>query len=262
MTETSRTKTAVTGFAYTDGYTPIERYGDLLVKRDDLYMAAGAPGGKARTCWTLSRGATGLITASSRASPQLGIVARIANYLGIPCRAHMPEGDSTPEMDEAREFGAQIVQHKAGYNTVIIARARQDASDRGWREIPFGMECQAAVDATSRQVPRELPADVKRIVVPVGSAMSLAGILWGLRQRIPVLGISVGAEPRKRLDKWAPPMWTSLVDLVTPGVDYHHGISTTLHGIKLDPIYEAKCAKFLRPGDLFWIVGIRGILRK
>lgn len=30
-----------------------------------------------------------------------------------------------------------------------------------------------------------------------------------------------------------------------------------LGGVRLDPIYEAKCVPFLLPGDLFWCVGIR-----
>ena len=31
-----------------------------------------------------------------------------------------------------------------------------------------------------------------------------------------------------------------------------------LGGLALDPYYEAKCVPYLRPGDLFWVVGRRG----
>lgn len=250
------------GFAHLGGLTPIEVRGGLFIKRDDLYLAAGAPGGKARSCWHLAQGAPGLVTASSRQSPQIGIVARVAAELDIPCRAHMPTGPDTPEMVEARALGAEIVAHRPGYNSVIVARARADALQRGWREIPFGMECQEAVNQTKGQVANLPFGSIARIVVPVGSGMSLAGILWGLSElgcSVPVMGIMVGADPTKRLDRWAPPLWPSLARLSNAGVDYHaHAAETSFHGLALDPVYEAKCLPHLQPGDLFWLVGIRG----
>jgi 1-aminocyclopropane-1-carboxylate deaminase/D-cysteine desulfhydrase-like pyridoxal-dependent ACC family enzyme len=232
----------------------------VWIKRDDLFEVAGVRGGKVRSCWRLSQGATGLVTAGSRASPQVNIVAHIARALGIPCRVHTPQGELSPEVKAARDCGAEVVQHRAGHNSVIIARARSDAQARGWREIPFGMECTEAVEETAGQV-ASLPRDAKRIVVPVGSGMSLAGILWGLVDagwQVPVLGVVVGASPIKRLDRYAPMGWRDLVQLVPAGVDYHHHVSPhTLGPVVLDPIYEAKCLRFLQPGDLLWAVGIR-----
>jgi 1-aminocyclopropane-1-carboxylate deaminase/D-cysteine desulfhydrase-like pyridoxal-dependent ACC family enzyme len=239
--------------------TPIEPRGAYWLKRDDLWRVAGVPGGKARTCWALAQGATGLVTAGSRASPQVNIVAQIALRLGVPCRAHTPTGKLSSEVQAAKDAGAEIIQHGAGYNSVIVSRAKADAAATGYREIPFGMECQEAVTQTRRQV-RAIPAAVKRIVVPVGSGMSLAGILHGLRDAdidLPVLGVVVGAEPYKRLDAYAPLFWRTLVDLVPAGVDYHKAIDADVGGVKLDPHYEAKCVRHMLPGDMLWIVGIR-----
>ena len=251
-------------FAYQDEPTPIERHGSLWMKRDDLYRAAGAPGGKARTCWHLAQGAAALVTASSRASPQMGIVARIARHMQIPCRVHMPSGEVTPEMQEAIEMGAELVQHKAGYNIVIVARCREDAARSGYREIPFGMECEEAVKATASQVVTLPIGEFERIVMVVGSGMSLAGVLWGLNTlgaRVPVLGVRVGADPIKRLDRYAPPMGPSTVTLRQSRLDYHtQATMRVVDGVQLDPVYEAKCIPELRDGDLFWIVGIRGFL--
>lgn len=244
---------------FTPDVTPIERHGDVYLKRDDLWCIAGVPGGKVRTCWALAQGAGGLVTAGSRASPQVNIVAHVAQRLGIPCRAHTPSGDLSAEVQAAELAGAEIVQHDAGRNTVIVARAREDAEERGWTEIPFGMECEEAINQTRRQV-QELPADVGRIVVPVGSGMSLAGVLWGMvDQEIdrPVIGVVVGADPVKRLDKYGPPDWRDRVELVPAGADYHDDVDATIGGVRLDPHYEAKCAEFLEPGDLLWIVGVR-----
>jgi hypothetical protein len=240
--------------------TPVERRGDVWVKRDDLFAVAGVRGGKVRSCWHLSQGAPGLVTAGSRASPQVNIVAHIAKRLGIPCRVHTPTGDLSPEVREAKSLGAEVIQHKAGYNNVIIARAREDAARLGWRDIPFGMECHEAVRQTQGQVDN-IPDDAKRLVVPVGSGMSLAGILTGLcriGRSLPVLGVIVGADPRKRLARYAPAGWRKMVTLVPSGLDYHdEAPRQSIAGLSLDPIYEAKCIPFLEPGDVLWVVGIR-----
>jgi hypothetical protein len=245
--------------------TPVEEHelpggGRVWLKRDDLFEVAGVRGGKVRTCWRLAEGAAGLVTAGSRSSPQANIVAQIARELGLPCQLHMPAGESTPEQEAARAAGADIVGHRPGHNSVIIARAREAAALHGWREVPFGMECEEAVEATAAQV-GNLPREVARLVVPVGSGMSLAGILHGLRRAgsaMPVLGVVVGADPAKRLERWAPEGWQEQVRLVRSGSDYHTpAVATNLDGVELDAHYEAKAAEHLQPGDLLWVVGIR-----
>lgn len=250
-----------------DDLTPVEEHGGHRVKRDDTFRVGDSAGGKVRTCLTLASrpGVCGLVTAGSRQSPQVNIVATIARMLGLPCRVHVPEakGPLTPELAAAQDAGAEIVQHSPGYNTVIIARAREDAAERGWTEIPFGMECPEAVEATASQV-ANIPGDIRRVVVPVGSGMSLAGILAGLERAgqvgVPVLGVVVGADPAERLDAYAPG-WRDRVTLVHSELDYHdHAPVTRLGGLDLDPVYEAKCLPFLEDGDLLWVVGRRGSL--
>ena len=240
--------------------TPVEKYGNIFVKRDDLFTVAGVRGGKARTCLFLAQGATGLVTAGARSSPQINIVAHIAQHLGIPARCHAPEGELPAELIDAQSCGCEIIQHKAGHNSVIVARAREDAKARGWKEIPFGMECKEAIEHTRAQV-RNLPSDVRRIVMPVGSGMSLAGVLWGLQdigRAIPVVGVVVGASPLERLDTYAPSDWRQRVTLVESGSDYREAAAATFNGILLDPYYEAKAVhQGMVGGDLFWIVGVR-----
>ena len=221
--------------------TRIERHGDLYLKRDDTFEIAGVQGGKVRVCWELARHATGLVTAGSRQSPQVNIVAQIARHLDVPCRVHTPTGALSPELLDAQEAGAEVVQHVAGYNSVIIRRARDDAQAKGWTLIPFGMECGLAAMLTSRQV-KDIPPQVKRIVVPVGSGMSLAGILWGLTRRgpdIPVLGIMVGADPTERLTKYAPGwrLTEPRLTLIHAPQNYHKNVVGEIDGIILDPVY-------------------------
>lgn len=244
-----------------DALTPVQRYGDIYAKRDDLYQAAGVYGGKVRTCWALSRRAKGLVTAGSRHSPQAEIVAHVAMYKGVPCRIHVPSGPSTPILVEAVVCGAELVVARPGHNSVIIKRAREDARARGWTLIPFGMECNTAVTMTAAQV-RNIPSDAKRIVVPVGSGMTLAGVLQGLEMfgpDIPVLGVVVGASPMKRLATYAPPGWRFRTRLVYSHRQYSKptDASGKWPWFKLDGHYEAKAVQYLEPGDVFWCVGCR-----
>lgn len=250
----------------TDTTTPIELHGDIWLKRDDLYSYAGRHGGKVRTCRMIAEDAhrhhyVGLVTAGSRQSPQVSIVSAIAKHLGMRCRVHVPAGADTPQIDAALSAGAEVVRHRPGYNTVIVARAREDVgSNYGWAHVPFGMETDLAVEMTSTQVASAVGVFPSRIVVPVGSGMTLAGVLRAmpsLDPTVPVLGVVCGADPRRRLDRYAPLWRAQNVDLVSASVDYHRHVTADVDGVDLDPVYEAKCAEFLRPGDLLWVVGHR-----
>lgn len=250
--------------------TPVDYLRDLNVwiKRDDRYVVAGQAGGKVRSCLAIihdhPRGLP-LVTASARVSPQQLIVASLGQLLAREVHLHVPASSKPSEtLDRARalglEMGLHIHEHRPGHNSVIAARARQQAAAEGWVHIPFGMETWAAVNQTAHQVVN-LPDAIERLVVPVGSGMSLAGILQGMMVRgvnIPVLGVMVGADPTRRLDKYAPYFWRQMVDLVPAGSDYHvRAEYTSFAGIELDPYYEAKAAAHLQPGDCLWIVGNR-----
>jgi 1-aminocyclopropane-1-carboxylate deaminase/D-cysteine desulfhydrase-like pyridoxal-dependent ACC family enzyme len=241
--------------------TPIERRGPYWVKRDDLFEFAEVSGGKVRTCREIAlRAKGGLITAGSRYSPQVKIVARVARAFGLPCRIHTPIGAITPEVQDALNAGAVRLTHRPGFNSLLVARSRADSAATGWTEVPFGMECAEAVELTAIQT-ENLPRDLARLVVPVGSGMTLAGILSGLRsqcRRLPILGIVVGANPGKRLRRWAPDGWETYVQLAKAPVAYErHVDDACCEGLALDPVYEAKCLPFLQPGDCLWVVGMR-----
>jgi hypothetical protein len=244
--------------------TPVERHGDVWMKREDFYCFGGVRGAKVRTCMMLVDRAreqgVGVVTAGSRQSPQVNFVAQIAAAKGVKCRAHVPSGEMTPELLAAKSAGAEIIQHQAGYNTVIVARAREDAAESGWVEIPYGMESPEAVTFTKPQV-ANIPDGAKRLVNAVGSGMTLAGILWGLVESgrdLPVVGVCVGHPPEDRLDRHAPPGWRDMVTLIDEPSDYHDEAKVTVYeGVQLDPWYEAKCIGYLEPDDLLWVSAIR-----
>jgi hypothetical protein len=75
--------------------------------------------------------------------------------------------------------------------------------------------------------------------------------------------VCVGADPTKRLDTWAPPLWRAMCTLADSDLDYHEQAPPEWcnhFGWPLDPVYEAKAVPHLREGDAFWIVGIRQVL--
>jgi 1-aminocyclopropane-1-carboxylate deaminase/D-cysteine desulfhydrase-like pyridoxal-dependent ACC family enzyme len=244
--------------------TPVERRGRIWLKRDDLYEYAGATGGKARALralclQALEEGLPGVVTACSRQSPQLERVPAIARELGLHCRMHVPDGELTPEMSQALALGSQLVLQRPGYLNVLRSRARADAAELGWFEVPFGCEAQVTVDATAAQVENLPFGSFVRLVVPVGSGMTLAGVTWGLERagelRPPVLGVSIGADPRPRLNRWAHPWWSDWCVLEENRTQYGRGTPMHLGGVALHPEYEAKCVPYLEPGDLLWVVG-------
>lgn len=248
--------------------TPWEQHGDVWFKRDDLYDFAGAKGGKVRTALRLARagledGSPGLVSCGARESTQLTRIALIAQGLGVPARLHVPAGAETSETAAAARLGAELVRVKAGYLSVLKARAREDAVESGYTLIPWGLECPEAIEETAAQAGAGVPEPVRRLVVPVGSGMTLAGILHGLAasklaRPLPILGVCVGAAPDKRLDEWAPPDWRFRVELVEPDRPYNRSADTCLlNGVRLDPYYEAKAIPHIEPGDGLWVVAIR-----
>lgn len=245
-----------------EAVTPIEEHAGVLVKREDLWSRGGARGAKARAAFeALSKpGVLGAISAGGRHSPQLERIAQMARELGLPARLHTSIGPETGETAVAAANGAELVRHNPGYMSVVRARAAEDAAAHpGWRFFPYGMECEEMIAQTARQA-AALPADGwDRLVVPVGSGVTLSGILAGMAAAgidKPVLGVKVGGEPAA-LDRNYP-RWTSRATLVDAEVPYETAIENNqLGGVALDPHYEAKCLPFLRPGDLLWTVGIR-----
>jgi len=241
--------------------TPVQKIGHIWLKRDDLFEVYGVNGGKARACFAYTRNsAVGLLTAAARQSPQSVIVAAIADGMGLPCRIHTVSGAITEELNRARQLSAELIFHRPGYGSVIARRAFDEAASTGWTLVPFGMECSEAVLLAAHQA-ANIPSAAQRLVVPVGSGMTLAGILRALRQKgrqLPVIGIVVGADPTRRLDKWGPRGWRAMVELHWSRWPYKRPANDVQLGqVALDPIYEAKCAPYLADEDCLWIVGHR-----
>ena len=243
--------------------TPVELHNGIYVKRDDLFTVHGVSGGKVRTAEyiigkAVSMGFSHIVTAGSHLSPQVRIVGSICRELGLGFTAFTPLGALPPEVEAFKSF-ADIRQVAYGRNNILKSYAQRFAYRNSAFLAPFGMECFEAVRQTASQVV-DIPSEVKRVVVPVGSAMSLCGVLHGLMSvgfRGTVLGVSVGVGVDRVMKAYAPAGWEGFCRVVKSPADYHKEVYATLGSITLDPVYEAKCLPYLRRGDLFWVVGSR-----
>lgn len=251
--------------------TPIEKVSSCMwAKRDDTYRLGDVCGGKVRACLHLASyaqkaGARGLVTACNIHSPQAGIVACVARHLDMWIKVYVNRyTHPTPELLFALNAGATIIKSNSTYDDGAERDASRFAqgfhSGSDWALIPFGMQCRTAVGLTCEQV-YSIPAGVKRIVVPVGSGITLSGVLRGLRIEaldIPVLGVAVGRDPEDTLDLYAPRNWRDMCTLVRSDHPYSYRCTEVMLGdIELDEIYEAKALPYLKPGDMFWVVGKR-----
>jgi 1-aminocyclopropane-1-carboxylate deaminase/D-cysteine desulfhydrase-like pyridoxal-dependent ACC family enzyme len=256
--------------------TPVEKHGSIYLKRDDKFVFNGQIGGKVRGALyliTSNLHKKGFVTAGNRNSPQINIVGTLATYFNKPVYGFTPTGDLGNEVKLAESKGTIIKQEYPGYEVVLTKRAKDFAKRKGYYYIPFGMDTPLVQDLLINQV-RNIPKSVKRIVIPVGSGSSMIGVLRGImkyRPDIKILGVRVGADPKKKLDKYVPG-WEEYIDLVDSYLPREYSgepdrplsysepfpIDKCWIGkVRLDPYYEAKTIPFIEKGDLLWIVGIR-----
>ena len=251
--------------------TPVEYIDGYYFKRDDKYEICGVNGGKSRSAYQLimqgvNLGFNTFVTAGSRMSPQCEIVSKICESLNLKCHLFMPKGKNTSVLNNIQNNkNSYIHQCKVGYNSVICHHAVEFAKLNNYFYIPFGMECSENIEITKHQV-RNIPENVKRIVIPCGSGMSMISVLKGLdfygMFDKKVIGVQVGKNPIGNLNKFmcnSNNIFSNIeYEIVKSNIDYHQKAKqTSFCGIELDPIYEAKCIPFLQKGDLLWIVGKR-----
>jgi 1-aminocyclopropane-1-carboxylate deaminase/D-cysteine desulfhydrase-like pyridoxal-dependent ACC family enzyme len=253
----------------------------VFLKREDRFVVPGTQqcGSKARVCWLLlhkakQAGTSGVATAVlARSSPQSARVAAIAQVLGMACHLHAPQGPLWPQLELAQQAGATVFGHFPGYPNVLNKALSQDQEAASWLRLPFGLECPEHLELNKHQVSNLPFGSFKRLVVPVGSGMSLAGILHGLLElgqlgSTPILAVWVGGKPNddltqskaaQLLDRVGPKDWRRFVEIQHSGLQFSQSAARTLltDDIMLDEGYEAKCIPFLRNGDLLWIIGCR-----
>jgi len=221
--------------------------------RLDTQCYNGIYGGKAEIAYKLCQDVNGIVTCGSRESVQVLTFAQMCDALNIPCQVHIPKGQETEMIHKLKQTNANIIYEKVGYNNVLNAHAKNAANELGYKFIPLGMiGCQEAIDIIKKNTAILLKSfpNTKRIVVPVGSGTTMIGICEYLYENnlfIPVLGISVGMDVTKTLQKNTK---YQHYNIIKSSVPYNHHITHEF----LNPIYEAKCVEFLEDNDTMYVV--------
>lgn len=256
--------------------TPVEKVNGIYLKRDDQFEIYNVRGGKARSAYMLIRngiekGYKKFVTAGSRFSPQCEIVSYLCQGLGLKNYLFMPKGKETSVIEHINQNNlSTIFRTNAGYNNVICSYAKKYAEENNCFYIPFGMECQENIEITKHQV-QNIPKEVKRIVMPVGSGMSFISVLSGLyyykMYDKEIVGVSVGKDVTKNLKKYLPCEYFGELfnnvqkikyTIIKSELDYEEFAPVyNIGNVELDRVYEAKCLPYIKTGDLLWIVGKR-----
>lgn len=249
--------------------TKIEKISDYFFKREDELAVNSVCGGKVRVVLEMikrgiSNGIIDFVTCGSRDSRQCEVVAKVCECFGVYSHLFMPSGKETDiTLSIENTKGATIHRTKVGYNNVLMSQSFIFSAQKKYAYIPFGLECQETIDINMHQV-KNIPDAVKRIVVPCGGGMNMIAIIKGLDYYgmvdKEVVGVVVGKEPKSVFEKYIRNdlFASNLVkySFVYYPYDYHtKPKETTICGIELDEVYEAKCIPFLEKGDLLWIVG-------
>ena len=176
--------------------TPVQNIDGLFVKREDLfkpYSFSNANGSKLRQCILLvekniDKVKKGIITGTSVVSPQSVICASVAKGLNIPC--YIMFGGTNDESLKKREYpmiakglGANIIiGSKLAYTSVLQAKATEYAKDNDLFQIKYGFDLMSNIDAFIESVAFQVQnvPDVDNLVITVGSAITLIGVLYGM----------------------------------------------------------------------------------
>lgn len=189
--------------------TPVEQHRirkrRVFVKRDDLYGRPPAPplaklrGLRLVLADAYERGVRLVGCWDTRISMLgLGLAASCREFRSMRCIVSYPmgKGDEVPPLARlAGDLGAELFPVPAARINICFATARRHILQRGGMMLPFGLECQEAVDAVASEAARADPACYAggTIVLVCGSGVTLAGLLRGLTaQPHRIVGVSSG----------------------------------------------------------------------
>ena len=279
--------------------TPVEKYGIFFLKRDDKFQPfpdLPINGGKIRQSLLLFHDNYHIIknhynntvgTASSVHSPQGIIVTRSAKEFGFKTILGFSGTDREKSIKThkflqlAHHLGADIRMYKGGFNSIILNQLRKDV--RNLYLVKFGINLAnnpgAILLSTSYQV-QNIPDNLDFLVIPVGSGISMAGILIGLmkyKKNVKrVIGVQIaGYDRRDEIDgilNWYRAIHDNRIAYSNVRYEFFKSkkykyadkcdFSFVFNPEKLDPHYEAKSFKYFVDNieseykkTLFWIVG-------
>lgn len=270
--------------------TPVVRLGDYYFKREDTFAPfpfCSVNGSKLRQCMLLvqknrEQAEGGLVTATSLLSPQAAIVSAVARDMGAPCT--IMYGGTTPARLASLPYpricldnGARVqIVAATGRTSAINAKAAEYVRNNGGYLIRYGFDMRGNADCFLQSVAQQvqnIPDNLDNLVVTIGSAITIVGILYGLAlygKRVRnIYGVGVAPNREEKIREYAG-MLPHGVDLsalryidafnTLRGFHYEDTFDIAYRGIRLRPRYEAKAFRWmlankLGEGTLFWITG-------
>lgn len=241
----------------------VEKVNDIYVKREDLAQFKNINGGKGRVITYLieqgiEQGYTDFVSCGSRDSVQCEMISFVCECYEINCHLFIPSGHDTSMIQHIKNNShTTLIRTDVGYLSTIKKQSLDYANNNNYFYIPFALEDEITIEINKDQV-QNIPDEVKRIVVPIGSGMNFISILKGLEEynkNIPVLGVQIGLDPTKNIQKFLGN--TNIqYEIVKSELPYNkHSKEYKLGNISLNKTYEAKCLPYLKSGDLLWIIG-------
>lgn len=271
--------------------TPVHQKGDFLFKREDLYRPFGfspVNGSKLRQCQILIEkniGYDGIVTGTSIKSPQAPIVASVGRSLGKPTKilyggTTIESLNNNPYYHVCKQMGSEVdICSKLAYTSVLNHKAESFAKEHNYFNVRYGFDLAKNIDVFIDSVARQtenIPY-IDNMVVTVGSAITIIGILYG----IAINGIKVkrvygiGCAPNRisKINEYANMIYLhtgvsiplNILEYIDafntlPGYKYENTVHEEYEGIIFHPRYEAKTFSWLKKqhlsGDtLMWITG-------
>lgn len=273
-------------YPYSFDLTPVQQIDNILVKRDDLFEPFDdmpVCGGKLRQALCLFeenkeaiKAAGHVITTSSIHSPQGVILAKVCQSLGIKFTLFVGSTTSTPEtlllhnlirhilnLNGEVDFGTPC-----NWDNALLKYAKTKFPEAFL--VKFGINAektQSIINCNSFQT-KNLPTEIENLIIPVGSGLTMAGILRGVVEEDinvkRIVGVQTsGKNCRKTIDEFAG--CSVPYDLLITGFlgSYSDEKKESLGNLTLDPLYEAKAFEFVKrehpdlltKDSVFWIVG-------
>jgi 1-aminocyclopropane-1-carboxylate deaminase/D-cysteine desulfhydrase-like pyridoxal-dependent ACC family enzyme len=250
--------------------TPIEKYKDILLKRDDLFTLGSVNGGKLRQALYLIEKNKdkikyefngNVVCSCSNGSPQSAIISEVCKLYGFKAKIVTYKTEK-PNLclTIAQNNGAEIYGANVGWNSVIESIAKETFGFN----IKMGFGSEDIIEANIDQV-QNIPDDLDYLVVAVGSGYNFVSILKGLRKYGKkvgrVIGVCVGKDPTELISRYESD--TSNYDLIPYSASY--STPCKLYGTDFDELYEAKAYDYIIKNAntfqnkkvLLWVIGKR-----
>lgn len=253
--------------------TPIDTFDGWYAKREDKACWIGderPSGAKVRQYMAMVAAhpeGTPMVVGCSAESSQQIYVADAALRAGASAHIYVPaRKQRTTATQWCIDRGANVVEVRPGYLSVVRARAKLHVDSMVDKLNPcIRWQPKLAIKDTQNECVN-IPADVKRVVVPTGSGLTAIGVAIGLaelgRSNVSVVCVSVSgltnaphicAEAAKLTRCDLPKIYWQ-----PSPIKYGKPCAGVLpNGDPLDMNYVAKALPFVKDGDCLWVSGMR-----